>query len=145
MAKGRPRKTLEQLKTLGVFRPDRHAGRVLEPTAAGQPVKPRGLARDVSAVWDRIVPQLVAMRTVKEIDTDAVVAACETWVLYRRALRQAMRDPCDPSIRTAVVAYLAAWDRAAAKLGMSPIDRAKLSVPPEVKADGIDAFARKRG
>ena len=95
--------------------------------------------------WDRLVPLLLAMRTVKEIDTQAVIAACEMWALYRKAYKKAEKYPVDKDVRSAVVAYLAAWDKAASKLGMNPVDRAKLSVPPEPKKDGIEAFARKRG
>lgn len=145
MARGRPRIPLERLKLVGSFRANEHAGRLNEPQMAGVPVKPRGMSKEVSAVWDRYIPQLLAMRTVKEIDTDAVVAACEMWVLYQKAHRSAMRYPTDKEVRGAVVAYYASWEKAAAKLGLNPIDRAKMSAPPEPKPEGIQAFVRKRG
>jgi len=145
MPRGRPRIPLEKLRLVGSFRTNEHGDRLNEPQASGEPVKPHGMSREASAEWNRLVPLLLAMRTVKEIDTQAVVAACEMWALYRKAFRQAMKYPTDKDVRGAVVAYLASWDKAASKLGMNPVDRAKLSVPPEAKKDGIEAFARKRG
>jgi phage terminase small subunit len=126
------------------FRPGTHGERLKEPKASGEPVKPGEMDSLASALWDKIVPKLVEMRTVKEIDTEAVVAACEMWSLYRKALAAALVYPCDKNVRSAVVAYWSAFDKAAGKLGMNPADRAKLSVPHEHGAAGVEAFGRKR-
>jgi phage terminase small subunit len=145
MSRGRPRKPIQQLLDLGIFRGDRHAARLNEPKAAGVPIKPKGMDRIASAFWNRLLPRLLASKIVKEIDTEAVVSACELWALYCKAKRRAMKFPCDKDIRSAVVAYWNAFDKAAARLGMNPVDRAKISVTPEPAPGGIDGFARKRG
>lgn len=146
MGKGRPRKPLEQLQALGVFRPDRHLDRLNEPKATGEPIKPADMEAEASAMWDRCLPRLLAQKTVKEIDTELLASACELWSLYCKAKRLAYVDPTDKNIRGAVVAYWAAFNKAASQLGMTPADRAKLSVPPDEKPkDGIEEFARKRG
>lgn len=144
MAKGRPRKPLAELRLMGGFRPARHAERLGEPQFDGQPVKPRGLDKEASKLWDAIVPQLVARQVVREIDSAILTMTCQIWGLYRQSVEAAVANPTDKEIRGAVTAYASQFDRLAAHCGLNPIDRAKLSVPPEKTDGGIEGFARKR-
>jgi hypothetical protein len=63
------------------------------------------------------------------------------WGLYRAAVEKAAADPLDKLARCAVSSYLAAWHSLAAKLGLTPADRAKLNVdlsqpdPEEIEFD----------
>lgn len=141
---GRPRKTLAELQMLGVFRGDRHADRLNEPTFAGKPRKPRGLDDVASRLWDAVVPQLVDRRVVTQIDAAILTSMCQLWSLYQRAVVAAADDPTSKDVRGAVTSYWNAFDKAAAHCGLNPLDRAKLSVPPEQDGDDIEAFSRKR-
>jgi len=144
--RGRPRKTLDELRQLAVFRPGRHADRIDEPKFDGEPHKPEGLDPVASNFWDVVVPQLISRRVVTSIDSAALVALCRLWSLFDASATAAQANPTDKAARFATTAYYAAWERAASKLGLNPIDRARLSVPPDDKPTGIEAFAkRKRG
>jgi P27 family predicted phage terminase small subunit len=133
------------LKLVGGIRPARHADRLNEPQASGVPEKPRGMDKQASALWDKVVPQLVSSGIVKNLDTAELTAMCQLWSLFCKAEKAAQQYPTDKEVRSAVVAYFTAFDKAASRLGMNPAERARLSVPPEPKNDGIEAFARKRG
>jgi len=130
---------------MATFRPGEHGDRLLAPKMEGAPEKPAGMDRDAARLWDLIVPQLVESKIVKRIDSTALRAMCEMWVLYRKAFTLAKVDPCDKDVRGAVVAYWSAFDKAAAHLCIPPSERAKLCIPPEAPKDGISAFTRKRG
>lgn len=122
---GRPPKPLEHHARDGTFRAHRHAG-MAGVKATGKPVCPRCLSGEARKFWTLVVPELTQNGTVKRLDTAAVQAACETWALYRAAYQEAIADPLDKAARCAVVSYLALWERLAAKLGLSPVDRARL-------------------
>ena len=142
--KGRPRKPLAELQLMGGFRPERHAGRICEPQFDGEPVKPDGLSDDASQLWDSVVPHLVARRVVTAIDTSILTTVCQLWGLYLAAVKVATADPVSKDARGAVTAYWSAFDKAAARCGLNPVDRARLSVPPQQDSDSIEAFSRKR-
>ncbi|MDZ4686783.1 MAG: P27 family phage terminase small subunit [Planctomycetaceae bacterium] len=142
--KGRPRKSLAELRLMGGFRPARHADRIDEPQFDGEPVKPRGMDREAGRLWDAIVPELVARRVVRAIDTTVLVSVCELWSLYRKAIKAAASDPTSKDVRTAVIGYWRAFDAAAAHVGLSPTARTRLSVPPADDTEGIEGFSRKR-
>jgi phage terminase small subunit len=122
----RQRKPLSELKLTGAYRADRHGGRTDAPKMEGLPVKPAGLDRDASALWDQTVPQLIEKGIVFQIDTAALTAMCELWSLYRKSLRSAKKKPLDKIIRSAVLGYWQAFNVAAGRCGLTPGERAKL-------------------
>jgi len=142
--KGRPRKTLEELRQMGAFRPARHADRIDEPQFDGVPVKPRGLDPIASKHWDAVVPDLVARAVVKGIDAPALTSMCILWSLFQKSAKKAEADPTDKLVRSAITGYHAAWVRVAASVGLTPADRARLSIRPPEKRDGILSFAAER-
>lgn len=142
--KGRPRKPLAELQLMGGFRPARHAGRVCEPQFDGKPVKPRGLSKEASKLWDAVVPSLVDRRVVTDVDTAILTSMCQLWGLYLAAVTAATADPTSKEARGAVTGYWSAFDKAASHCGLNPVDRARLSVPLKNDEDGIESFSRKR-
>lgn len=81
--RGRPRKSVEQLKLEGQFRADRHGGNGLEPK--GKPIKPDNLDEEASRFWDAVTPELVELGIATEVDSSALSSLCEWWGEYRSA------------------------------------------------------------
>ena len=142
--KGRPRKPITELQLMGGFRPARHAKRINEPQFDGKPIKPRGMDKESSRLWDAVVPQLLARRVVTEIDSAILTSMCQLWSLYLSAVKAATSDPTSKEARGAVTGYWSAFDRAASHCGLNPVDRARLSAPPADDQDSIESFSRKR-
>lgn len=51
----------------------------------GAPQPPEHLSDDAKQVWFRLVPQLLRLRVVSEIDADALARYCDALVKWRRA------------------------------------------------------------
>ena len=131
----------EILRLHGTYRKDRHAARADAAPPEGQPVKP-DLGDVESALWEQVVPGLISRRLVGSKDTAALQCLCELWGLYRASYVLAKVAPTDKEIRCAVTGYWAAFDRVAAKFGLTSADFAALKVPTEKSTQGLSA--RKR-
>lgn len=141
--RGRPRKSIEDLKLYGGYRPHRHDERdESEPEVDGLPEKPDDLSEQESWLWDLVVTQYGDTGPVRKIDTAALIQVCKLWGLLQKAQKAAESDPLDKNTRVAVTGYYAAWDRAAAKLGLTPRDRRSIEVGGGKKKSGVRS--RKR-
>lgn len=102
-------------------------------------VPPRHLDRVGKGMWKRVATALETTRVLQQTDYYALVALCEQWSLYRRALAdvedrghlvESTRDEGlvkNPSCLEASRA-LTAWTNLAARFGLTPSDRARLDV-----------------
>ena len=127
---GRPAKHTDDLKLVGAFRSDRHGDRENAPKAIGAPRKPAWTESDeASALWDRLVPGLAERGLVGQDDEAFLQAMCEVWGLYREAYELAQVDATDKDARIAYLGYFAAFQQAASKCGLTPMDRQKLRSP----------------
>lgn len=139
----RPPKSTAELKLHGGFRKDRHSDRENEPQVGGLPEKPKGLCADAAWFWDLVMSEYRESGPVRRLDTGALWAACDLWSKYRAASRLAENDPIEKNIRIAVTAYYAAWERAAAKLGLNPVDRRRVRVETDGKKTGVHTRVRR--
>ena len=114
-----------------------------EAQATGAPECPADLGKHAQWLWDSVVDDLVRLNVAKKLDTAHLWAMCEVWGLYRAAMEVAIKDPTDKDARIAVVSYLASFETAAAKCGLSPADRAKLTVVPEQAVDEFEQFLNR--
>lgn len=139
--------SVPELKLRGTFRADKHEKREKIPVADGVPVRPKYLKGEALNYWNRLVPKLLAMNLVKAVDTELIVAACESWAFYRKAAEAATESPLDQDTRAAFRSYHISFMDAVKRLGLSPLDRSRLTVeePKEEETDPFDAFVRKRG
>lgn len=137
---GRHRKSSARLKLHGTFNVGRHGGRVVESRVSGHPDCPDGLNGPAQWLWDMVVIELAEAGVAKRIDTAHLWAMCEVWSLYRTSAEIAKVDPTDKDARIAVVSYLAAFESAAAKCGLTPADRAKLEIDPPAETDEFGQF-----
>lgn len=136
--RGRPPKSIDDLKVFGGYRDDRHGERAeSEPEVSGLPERPKGLTKDERWLWDLVVAEFGESGPVRKIDGPALLQACRLWGLLLRAEKEAAKDPLDKNTRVAVTGYYAAWDRAAAKLGLTPRDRRSVTVDNGKKKSGV--------
>lgn len=149
---GRPRKPKATLKLHGTERDDRHSERFDDGDLASELVKPDDLAGDASLYWDEIVPLIQAANTGKSMDRAMVIGACQWWARYREAHTR-LNDPKYANATPVVLNQLlalegSAWKNfnlAAGKLGLSPVDRAKLHVTPHGKRSDFESDLTKHG
>ena len=135
--RGRPPKSIEDLKVFGGYREDRHGSRAqAEPKVDGLPQRPEGLNENEAWLWDLVVSEYGESGPVRALDTAALLQCCKLWDLLTLAQEAASLDPLDKNIRVAVTGYYAAWDRAAAKLGLTPRDRRSVRVENQ-KPSGV--------
>lgn len=144
---GRPAKPTH-LKVLHGDRPDRI--NTAEPQPAATVVAPPyPLVRDVQAVWDRLAPDLVAKGVLTSWDVDAFAAFCETAAMLRKAWQGAHRGVLVPGKRGEERVYNRAMQGVrdltaqlatlGGRFGLTPSDRARLTMTPEEQPDGKDA------
>jgi P27 family predicted phage terminase small subunit len=138
----RPRKPTQKLKLHGGYRKDRHKDRADEPEFDGTPEKPAGLKGEASALWDRIVEPLAKQHVARSIDATVLQGMCEWWALYRKAQAELDKLKLTPAktvldsdrlneARKLQMIASRAWQyfaAAAAKFGLTPVDRARLNV-----------------
>lgn len=131
MPAGRPPTPTSKLKLHGGYRKERHAGRDKEPVATGEPVQVIPLGDDGKALWDFVVPKLIASKVARSIDSPALTAMCFWWDEWRKAdsievaryRRLALRDT------------FAMWQSLASRFGLTPSDRTKLQADVPAKDD----------
>lgn len=129
---GRPRKPTAILKLQGDCSPSRYGYRGAEPEPTGQPRKPMGLSRDASSHWDAIVPELIRTGVAKGVDESAIEDMCRWWGRLQVLNRRREQD-----YRTLTLAAMCAkqWRDYASRFGLTPSDRARLSVGDSSTAD----------
>ena len=126
----RPRKPLDVLKVTGAYRADRHADRENAPKPTGEPAMPQWLDEEASAFWQATVPELAAMGVARSVDGPALAGMCRWYSVWRKAdarLQQGDGDSYKLTVEAAT-----GWKNysaVAAKFGLTPGDREKLSVP----------------
>ena len=121
---------------------------VKEPQPArASPDPPPDLVGEALAEWNRVVPELARLGLVSVLDRAALVVYCQAWEAYNIA-RQAFAEygPLVPGRREGELIKNPAaqvmrdqadlMSRFGSKFGLTPSDRARLSVPEE--SDGAD-------
>lgn len=140
---GRPPKPTQLHVVDGTYNVTRHADRSFVPSSGGEPERPDGLDDYGRECWDKFVTPVVSARVAEAFDTIGVAEACRLYSFYRRSCDAAALDPVDKNARCAVVGYWSAFERVAAKYGLTPADRIRL-VPqkPEGSSDPAEAHFR---
>ena len=129
MKTGRKPTSTADLKIHGAFRADRHGDRADVTPAAGIPQKPADFGEIESALWDQVVPELVAKHQVGVMHTAQLVAMCRHYRHYIVCDRMAESDPTDKDTRIAVTQYWGCFDRVSSKFGLTSADFANLKIP----------------
>jgi phage terminase small subunit len=141
---GRRRKPIAFHLAAGTYRRDRHGPLKVE-TNAGKPTAAEELPAEMvfspndddkvaKELYDHLYPLLAAV--LLPSDTPAFTMLCELWSLYQQSLAAAKTDPTAKAARTALLNYLGAFDRLAARFGLTPADRARLQLPLDNGSNG---------
>ena len=139
---GSVRKPTAVLKLEGAYREDRHGKRKAEPLPAGCPEMPSGLSAVARRHWRLNVPMIVEMGVAKAIDATSLAAMCESWAVWWE-LQQEYHG-CELPERLKMVNRLIAarrdYGQQAGMFGMTPADRARLTVDKVEDVDEMDAL-----
>lgn len=138
---GRPRTPTAKLMAAGTYRQDRHGGN--EPQPDGEPIKPKWLDGVAAEAWQRVVPELVALGVARTIDADALAGMCRWFAVWREADAKLQAGDGDTYKRTIEAAT--GWKNytaIAAKYGMTPADRAKLTIDTDDAGDDLLEYLR---
>lgn len=152
----RPPKPTEMLKLSGGYRQDRHGHRV---DAGGLDIPdelecPEHLDEPARAEWGRVLAVLQPLGVVTSLDRALLAVYCASWsrwvaceqgidagglvveghrgVMSPNPLLRVGRDARDATLK------------AAAKLGLTPVDRAALNLPAKYEPDKLDALLAAR-
>jgi P27 family predicted phage terminase small subunit len=116
---------------------------------AGFPDAPEWLDDIALGEWDRLLPILEKMNVVTVADRNAVAAYCQSYSMYVKAVEDINRNGFTVEGHRGVMSKnpavqvqrdsLDQMNRWGAKLGLSPVDRVRLSVTPTDEEDGPDA------
>jgi hypothetical protein len=134
---GRPRIPSEIHKMRGTFRPGEH-NEPIEPT--GDPLKPDWITGDAEGFWDEMItsiPKGILARS----DSYTIAGACRWLCEWRKY--DALLEANDGEPYKIIMLATMAWknfEKAAAKLGLTPVDRAKLRA--DVQPNGDDSKKR---
>lgn len=139
MPGGRPPTPTPVLKMRGTYRPDRHDSR-LSSVAGGKPICPRHLTGEAKKHWQAVVPPLAAAGVVEKLDTSALTAMCELWLVYRVAHAMWCADPKNKNARIAMIESHRAWSATAQQFGLTPAARARLKTPAAEAKDDFEEF-----
>ena len=125
---GNPRKPVVSLKLAGTYRADRHGDRGGQ-WSSDPPEQPPDLDGVALEMWQQLVSSVPA-GVLTSSDSFMLVGACRWYSLWLRFDRQ-IRDGVGDPYKVTILAC-AAWKafmNAAGRLGLSPVDRAKLTIP----------------
>ena len=121
---GRPRKPTKLLEIQGTRRNDRHGKRSDATLQNEVPEPPNWLGAEARAEWDRLTGHSQYRRALTLIDRGMLAVYCDLWGRYVEGVGAEKRlTPTE----TMVLVNLAA------KLGLNPSDRAKISMPAPEK------------
>ena len=126
----------------GTYRKDRHGNKADVLFQQGLPQKPPGLDAEATRLWDFVVANVPA-EILSFADQISLEAMCRFWSDYQ--LGMASTDYKDRCVA------MSSWKHCRelmAKYGLTPYDRAKLTVPANTSQRGADVIAdllEKRG
>lgn len=116
-----------------------------EPQPQNQPVKPRGLGKDASRLWDRLIPQLEKLGLATAIDECGLMSLCNWWGVYceaQKTLAQ-VEDLSSLQGQRALNATSKAFDnfrRLAQQFGLSPQARTGINLELQLDDSGDKFF-----
>ena len=134
-----------------------------QPEAApGTPVKPDYLEKDASAMWDQLVPQLLKLGVLSNIDGVILAELCEAWADLRACKRFVKKHGRTYKVtkiqfgkvvtegsklwpQTREIAHLRTFIlRSCAEFGLSPSSRTRLSVEGKPDINELDKLLNSK-
>lgn len=117
------------------------------------PTRPEWLAPEAKRMWSYLAPKLTALGLLTEVDRLDFAMLCQHWADYVDAVKDLRENGWSFSTdkgyegpRSSVGKMHKASEKIAmlgAKFGLSPSDRARLSLPEQKAADPFEEFLKK--
>src|SRR5688572_11457736 len=101
----------------------------------GLPVMPTNLNEAGEKFWKLVAGELGAVGVAKRIDGPALAQAAEVWQLAQDAFEGLTITPDDKGLQNAYCKYVSQWLKLSARLGLTPADRARLTVAATEEPD----------
>src|SRR5262245_29297394 len=128
---GRSRKPTARLKLRGTYRRDRQGGRFDDSRRPAELPKTKGMSNQAAALWDSLGLDLTWLRRPDWPLFQAGCEACAAWKAGWHSSDAIKRREAHEALKLFVAI--------AAKLGMTPVDRARLAAEPKPNAGAFEA------
>ena len=141
MPAGRPRKPTAELRLHGSLDHDkkRHVGRASEPQPTGEPTRPSDLAGWAKVHWEKNAEQLVRLGIAKQLDEDALASMCEWWAEWKQLQNGEAGETGYKRLIQMAMCHKQ-WRDLASRFGLTPSDRANLTVDDSKEHDPAAEF-----
>jgi P27 family predicted phage terminase small subunit len=133
----------------GTARPDRVNANEPQPDPA-IPTRPGWFLPEAKREWNRVVPGLSKLGLLTALDRGAIAGGCQWWAMFVDAVKDIeengttfMTDTGYQGPRPSVALALKSWQQYlafAARFGLTPSDRSRLSVPAPKPIDEMSAY-----
>lgn len=131
----------------GTLRKHRHGdpkSRAETPAPEGKlPARPASLKGDAKTFWDKHIVPLEPLGVLTKVDLPLLEALCETYALYRLALKQARQFPLMQDARMAWKTYADLYNRLLGECLLTPEARTRMKIGGAEKQSGVSS--RQRG
>lgn len=141
---GHNKKMTEQHKADGTYQKCRHETRVDTKVPSSILPCPADLGEHGAELWKRICATL-PKELITKLDTDSLMAYCQTWELYRKIIPQVLDDPMDKHLTCLWAKTVDKLDKLGRQFGWTPQARAGLHMPAkEDTEDAMTEFLKRR-
>lgn len=155
-----PKKTIEQLKEAGTYRPGTHGIAHVQPTIELGLVAPKDMLNDWGeGLWNDIVGEYAKMGLITKVDVSSLLATCIEWGRYCEAndivLAQGLqieesvynqrgdlvgtKTVTNPMVIVAEKSFKS-YLSMVKEFGLSPVSRSRISAPEKQPDDPFDKF-----
>jgi P27 family predicted phage terminase small subunit len=122
-----------------------------QPTQ-GAPSRPDWLLPEAKREWSRLAPELERLGLLTGVDRAAFASYCQCWAMYVDAVKDVEKSGTFKTLESGyemprasvgiAVKMLEKLSALGAKFGLSPSDRARISIPEPKKEDEFDSFLK---
>lgn len=107
------------------------------------PARPAGLKGDAKTFWDKHIVPLEPLGVLTQVDLPLLETLCETYGLYRAALKEAKRYPLMQDARMAWKTYADLFNKLLGECLLTPEARTRMKIGGAEKQSGVSS--RQRG
>ena len=124
-----------------------------EPGAVATPDPPPGLTKQAREVWMLLIPQLITLGVMADVDRLHLSRACKLEGLGRTLLRRAEKEPIvetpangrQPSAElSAALRCFESADRIFLRFGITPSERTRIKIDAKKPHDLFEGFQKRR-
>lgn len=125
--RGRPRKSIAELKLAGTYRHDRHGDRDDAPLFDDSPSRPKGMDKIAAKYWREVIQPLIDKKAVNAVDRPALEALANFYAVYHTQMRAYLENPTSVGLFNMMNKSWSTYSRLAASFGLTPKDRSNVA------------------